>query len=117
MKKLIFLSFLFFACNNTTTPPTALPGTSPEARLKTLGIQLPEVPQPVANYVSAVQTGNLIFLSGTGPRQSDGTYIVGKLGDDLTLRARIRCSPTNGNQSPGNFKSYLGGFKSCETCG
>lgn len=85
MKKLIFLSFLFFACNNTTTPPTALPGTSPEARLKTLGIQLPEVPQPVANYVSAVQTGNLIFLSGTGPRHSDGTYIVGKLGDDLTL--------------------------------
>jgi len=85
MKKLIFLTFLFLACNNTTTPPTALPGTSPEARLKTLGIQLPEVPQPVANYVSAVQTGNLIFLSGTGPRQSDGTYIVGKLGDDLTL--------------------------------
>lgn len=85
MKKLIFLSFLFIACTNTTTSSPTLPGNTPEARLKALGIRLPEVPQPVANYVSAVQTGKLIFLSGTGPRQSDGTYILGKLGDDLTL--------------------------------
>ena len=117
MKKLIFLSFLFLVCNNTTTPPTALPGISPEARLKTLGIQLPEVPQPVANYVSAVQTGNLIFLSGTGPRQSDGTYIVGKLGDDLTLEQGYAAARQTAINHSGNFKSYLGGFRSCETCG
>ena len=85
MKKLIFLSFLFIACTTTTTSTPALPSNNPEARLKALGISLPEVPQPVANYVSAVQTGNLIFLSGTGPRQSDGTYILGKLGEDLTI--------------------------------
>ena len=58
---------------------------SPEQRLEELGIQLPDPPAPVANYVRAVQTGNLVFLAGHGPLLSDGNYITGKLGRDLTL--------------------------------
>ena len=58
---------------------------SPEQRLEELGIQLPDPPAPVANYVGAVQTGNLVFLAGHGPLLPDGTYITGKLGRDLTL--------------------------------
>lgn len=57
----------------------------PEARLKELGIELPEPPKPVANYVNGVETGNLIFLAGKGPRASDGTELRGKLGADLTI--------------------------------
>jgi len=38
-----------------------------ETKLKELGIQLPEVPKPVANYIPAKQTGNLIYVAGQIP--------------------------------------------------
>ena len=56
-----------------------------EARLKELGVELPAAIIPVANYVPAVTTGNLIFLSGHGPVKEDGTLITGKVGADLTV--------------------------------
>lgn len=57
----------------------------PEARLVELGITLPEAPSPVANYVNGVQTGNLIFLAGKGPKHPDGTELRGKLGAGVTI--------------------------------
>ncbi len=57
----------------------------PEAKLAELGIVLPEPPKPVANYVNGVQTGNLIFLAGKGPKAADGSELHGKLGADLTI--------------------------------
>jgi enamine deaminase RidA (YjgF/YER057c/UK114 family) len=56
-----------------------------EQRLRGLGIELPEPAAPVANYVPAVQTGNLVFLAGTGPLKPDGTYMTGRLGDDVSI--------------------------------
>lgn len=56
---------------------------TPEEILQSKGIVLPEIPLPVANYVNAVRTGNLLFLSGKGPLQQNGKYITGKLGKDL----------------------------------
>jgi enamine deaminase RidA (YjgF/YER057c/UK114 family) len=56
-----------------------------EKRLGELGIELPASSSPVANYVNAVQTGNLVFLAGKGPLKADGTYIQGKVGSDLTI--------------------------------
>ena len=58
---------------------------TPEARLAALGIALPPPATPVANYVNGVQTGNLIFLAGKGPRRADGSEIRGKLGADLSI--------------------------------
>lgn len=60
-------------------------GPDPEARLKELGIVLPKAPAPVANYVNAVQTGDLLFLAGKGPTGPDGKDVIGKLGKDLTV--------------------------------
>ena len=55
---------------------------SVSARLQELGIVLPEPARPVATYVRYVQTGNLLFISGTGP----GPEIRGgKLGADMTV--------------------------------
>ncbi len=51
-------------------------------RLSELGITLPEPIRPVANYVRHVQTGNLLFISGTGPTKAAPT---GKVGTDLTV--------------------------------
>jgi len=57
----------------------------PEARLKELGIVLPPAPQPVANYVNGVRTGNLIFLAGKGPKRADGSELHGKLGAGVSI--------------------------------
>lgn len=53
---------------------------SPEQRLKDLNIQLPEVPNPIANFVMWRQVGDLLYLSGQGPRRPDGSIPVGRLG-------------------------------------
>jgi enamine deaminase RidA (YjgF/YER057c/UK114 family) len=58
---------------------------TPEQKLKDLGLELPPTSNPMANYVNAVRTGNLIFLAGKGPRQVDGSYITGKVGTELTV--------------------------------
>ena len=57
-----------------------------EQKLKEMGIELPTPQAPMANYVSAVRTGNLIFLAGKGPSKPDGSYITGKPGKDLTIQ-------------------------------
>ena len=57
-----------------------------EQKLKEMGIELPTPSQPIATYVSAVRTGNLIFLAGKGPSKPDGSYITGKPGKDLTVQ-------------------------------
>jgi enamine deaminase RidA (YjgF/YER057c/UK114 family) len=66
---------------------------SAEGRLKELGIVLPPLPKPVANYVPYRLVGNVLYLSGQGPREN-GVSLTGKLGADIGLeegyrRARI----------------------------
>ena len=56
-----------------------------EDRLKEMGIELPAPRAPAGNYVSAVRTGNLVFLAGVGPRKPDGELVIGKVGRDLTV--------------------------------
>ena len=60
--------------------------TTPEQRLRQLGIVLPPAPKPVAVYVPTVQTGNLLFASGHGPVGPDGKLVIGRVGSDLTLQ-------------------------------
>ena len=56
---------------------------SAEQRLRDLGIELPAVAEPAANYANAVRTGNLVYLSGTVPT-ADGEIPKGKVGADVT---------------------------------
>ena len=59
---------------------------SAEQRLKEFGIDLGTVSAPVANYVNAVRTGNLLFLAGKGPRPAkDGQRPKGKVGREYTV--------------------------------
>ena len=59
-----------------------------ENKLNAMGLELPPIPTPAANYVPAVQTGSLLFLSGHGPGVvTDGKvqYIRGKVGRELSV--------------------------------
>ncbi len=58
---------------------------SADQRLADLGLTLPSPTKPIGNYVPFRLAGNLLFLSGVGPRRSDETMITGKIGGDLTL--------------------------------
>jgi len=56
----------------------------PEARVQELHLVLPSAPKPVAKYKTAVQVGNLLYVSGHGPLKADGKMIQGRVGADLT---------------------------------
>jgi len=56
-----------------------------EARLKELGITLPQPGTPVANYIPSVRVGNLLFLAGHGPLRDGQATARGKLGKDLSV--------------------------------
>jgi enamine deaminase RidA (YjgF/YER057c/UK114 family) len=58
---------------------------TPEEKLASLGLVLPTVPKPVANYLPYRWAGNLLYLSGQGPRRADGSTALGKLGRDVTV--------------------------------
>ena len=58
---------------------------TPEEKLQSMGLSLPELPTPIANYVPFKVAGDVIYLSGQGPRKSDGSYHIGKVGDDVTV--------------------------------
>ena len=81
---------------------------SPEKKLSKMGITLPRASSPVANYVNGVQTGNLIFLSGKGPLQSNGQYITGKLGKSLSIEEGYKAAQLTGVNQLAVLKSMLG---------
>ena len=56
-----------------------------EEKLTSLGLELPEAPKPVATYVPAVRTGDLLFLSGVLPMRNGQLAFTGKLGRELTV--------------------------------
>ena len=58
---------------------------SAEENLKKLGLTLPAVPKPMANYVPWKRNGNTLYLSGQGPRKPDGSHHSGKVGKDVTI--------------------------------
>ena len=77
---------------------------SAEKKLKQLGITLPAVTPPVANYVNAVRTGNLLYLAGKGPAGST-SGIVGK---DITVEEAYGHARTTGLNLIAVMKNELG---------
>jgi len=121
--KTIFPSIIFillFSCNNPSgggrqsqSPVNNMQDA--EAKIKLLGIDLNSVSQPVGNYVNAVRTGNLIFLSGKGPKkpsivdgkQTDGSYVTGKLGKELSVEEGYQAARYSGIMQLAALKAEL----------
>src|SRR6516225_4626233 len=60
--------------------------SKPEARIQELHLTLPPPPKPVAKYKTAVQVGNMLYVSGHGPLNADGSsFMSGRVGDNLSL--------------------------------
>jgi enamine deaminase RidA (YjgF/YER057c/UK114 family) len=63
---------------------------SAEARLKELGLVLPALPKPVANYLPYRLTGNILYLAGQGPLDENGKQMTGKLGAEVNIEEGYR---------------------------
>ena len=79
-----------------------------EERLKTLGIELPQPPPPGGNYVGAVRYGKLVYLSGHGPMQTDGTYLSGKVPDQISTEEAYQAARLTGLNLLATLKAEIG---------
>ena len=79
-----------------------------EERLRELGLSLPEVATPIANYVPTVRTGNLLFVAGQVPRKADGSILAGKVGVDTEVDAAYEAAKACGLSALAAVKAALG---------
>jgi enamine deaminase RidA (YjgF/YER057c/UK114 family) len=80
-----------------------------EARIKELGITLPPPPKPAGNYVPGVRVGNLLYLSGHGPIQMEGSARPkGKVGRDLSPEEAYKVAREVGINLLGSTRALLG---------
>ena len=85
-----------------------------ERRVTDLGIELPPAPKPVGNYIGGVRVGNLLFMSGCGPRRNDGTLITGKLGVDLSVEEGYDAARVVGLNMLANIRNVVGSLDRIE---
>ena len=88
---------------------------SAEARLKQLGITLPPVPSPSANYVSYKIAGNMLYLAGQGPRDDKGNALSGKVGAEITVEEGYRRARLIGLQLLAATRNALGSLDRVES--
>ncbi|HET6207720.1 MAG TPA: RidA family protein, partial [Terracidiphilus sp.] len=72
--------------NNVLYLDSARPATA-ERRIRQLGIKLPTPPEPFGTYAEAVQTGNLLFLTGMLPTVGREARFIGRIGAELDIEA------------------------------
>jgi enamine deaminase RidA (YjgF/YER057c/UK114 family) len=82
---------------------------SADAKVTELGLDLTHPAGPIANYVPAVTTGKLVFLSGKGPIQDDGSLMVGKVGSELDVDQGYEAARLVGVQLLAALREHLGG--------
>jgi enamine deaminase RidA (YjgF/YER057c/UK114 family) len=81
---------------------------SAEARLREKNITLPTQPTPMANYVSAVRTGNLLFLAGHGPIRDGKPTARGKVGKELSIEQGYQVAREVGLLLLSTTRAHLG---------
>lgn len=95
--KQLILGLAFFICL-----PMMVQAQSPEAKIKELGLNLPEVGTPMGTYVKWRQVGNVLYLAGTGPD------VFGKVGKDLTVEEGYQAARETGLEVIAMLKAATG---------
>jgi enamine deaminase RidA (YjgF/YER057c/UK114 family) len=79
-----------------------------EDKVKELGLDLSQGAAPVANYVPAVSTGKLVYLSGKGPTLADGTMMRGKVGSAFDVDQGYEAARLVGIQLLAGLRDHIG---------
>lgn len=101
----IFIFIVLFSFHCLTSNSQVM---DPEKQLQQMGIVLGEVKAPVANYVKAVQSGNLLFLSGHIPDEVVGKKTRGKVGTALSVDEAKEAARLTGIALVTTLKAYVG---------
>jgi enamine deaminase RidA (YjgF/YER057c/UK114 family) len=88
---------------------------SAEQRLASLGLTLPPPPAPIGNYVPFRLAGNLLFLSGVGPREADGSMITGKVGAEVDVAQGYEAAKLCGLNLLVNIRAAAGSLDRVDT--
>ncbi|PZV84442.1 enamine deaminase RidA (YjgF/YER057c/UK114 family) [Algoriphagus aquaeductus] len=96
-KRFVLLSLIIFAMATQWAQ-----AQTPEEKIKQLGLTIPEVGQPIANYVKWKQVGNLLYLAGSGPK------VYGKVGADLTVEQGYQAARDTGMEIIAVLKAATG---------
>jgi enamine deaminase RidA (YjgF/YER057c/UK114 family) len=81
---------------------------SAEQQLKELGIELPAPPEPFGTYAEAVQTGNLLFLTGMLPTEGRGAKFIGRVGAELDVETGRKAAYLAALNGLAVAREYLG---------
>jgi enamine deaminase RidA (YjgF/YER057c/UK114 family) len=87
---------------------------SAEARLKELQIELPKIPAPIGNFLPYRRVGQLLYLSGQGPRNAAGEISVGRLGKDCTVERAYSDARQIGLQMLATIRQAIGSLDHVE---
>ena len=84
-------------------------------RLAKLGLTLPPPPEPIGNYLPWRLAGNMLFLSGVGPRNATGISVIGKVGQALTVDQAYEAAKLCGLNLIANMQAALGSIDRVDT--
>lgn len=113
----LLLLIVLFSCgtkNESAQKSDPLYNYNVEEKIKQAGITLKEPGKPVANYVHAVRSGNLIFMAGKGPKKDDGTNVTGKVGIDLTIEQGYQAARLVAIEQLSALKAEIGDLNKVE---
>ena len=85
-----------------------------EVRLKELGLELPEVPKPVAEYVPAKRVGDLVYVSGQGPIRDGKPIYVGRVGAEVSPEDAYKAAQLCALNCLAAVKSLVGSLDAVE---
>ena len=94
---------------------TTTASMSPTQRLARLGLALPPPAEPIGNYVPWRLAGNMLFLSGVGPRHPNGIVTFGKVGQALTIDQGYEAAKLCGLNLIVNMQAALGSLDRVDT--
>jgi enamine deaminase RidA (YjgF/YER057c/UK114 family) len=89
---------------------------TPEEKILSLGIELPELPKPLGSYVPFVRTGNLVYLSGMLPLKEGKLVKTGRVGDSVSLEEAVFCARTAAINGLAVLKSAIGTLEKMRRC-
>ena len=87
---------------------------SAEDKLKQMGLTLPSVPTPLANYVPFKRAGDILYLSGQGPRKAEGGMYTGKVGAEVSVEQAYEHAKLVGLQLLAAAKAAAGSLDKIE---
>ena len=90
--------------------------SSPEDKLKALGIELPEIPKPLGSYIPSLISGNLLYTSGQLPLIDGKLMFTGKVGSEVTLEEGRLCARQAAINALAVANSHLGGLERINRC-